>query len=115
MLIGRQLSLILASFVLVSGVVGCSDAGDESVEASEPVEASESVEVSEPLETTATDQSNAGDEIEKGTPITLCFNDEFACEQMRQFLEGNNNDCGQCELGGECGDDLFTLTCVPEA
>lgn len=110
MFIGRQLKLIVASVAFLGGVAGCSGAEGESLEFGDAPEATEA---SESVEANADEALASEGDVEKAGEFTQCFGSSQACEQMRVFLEGQNNDCGSCVPNG-CGAGVFSLTCEPE-
>jgi len=111
MFIGRQLKLIVASVAFLGAVAGCSGAESDALEPSDGPEATEAVEAN--ADELASDEAAAEGDVEKGGEFTQCFGSSQACEQQRQFLENNNNDCGSCVANG-CGTGVFSLTCSPE-
>ena len=107
MWIGRHLNLAVASVAFLAAVAGCSGGEDDSLALTDAPSATDEVEMS------ADEALASQDDVEKAGEFTQCFSTQQNCEDMRQFLENQNNDCGPCVANG-CGTGVFSLTCSPE-
>jgi hypothetical protein len=98
MLITRQLTLILSSAVLLTSMVACSGAGEESEASLEP--------------TDVVQPETSADVVEKQSGFTSCYGDQEACVGAKRAFESDGDTvCGPCTDQGSCGPGLYTLFC----